>query len=137
MTRSGLAIKLAPPVAPKSIAVPVVGLAGAAFFAAVGLMGMASGQPGTDAGCLLVVLAPVIVVLALVVRSRQQRLRLDGPVVAYARVLWDYCWYCGRCGIVTLPLASGAMSMEAAGLANRLIAIARQSAPAGDLPRIG
>jgi hypothetical protein len=131
-TVSALGAALAPPRLPKSIVVPVVLLGGAGFFEMVTVYAAVGGDP--DAPGIGVFLLVPLAILAVVVWLRHRRLRDQGPAAARAQGLWHRCWYCRRCGLVTLPVGSGRVSLAGRGLAGSLVRLSYQQGAATSTP---
>ncbi|MFB9693167.1 hypothetical protein ACFFRK_08980 [Amorphoplanes digitatis] len=97
-----LARMLAPPRRPRSAAVPAISLGVVGFFFLVVLnIGVASegGFGVWPAAMALLVLGALC---GAMVWSRRRSTRATGRDVGRARWLWDRCWYCHRCGYVSL-----------------------------------
>jgi hypothetical protein len=124
-TVSVLGAALAPPRAPKSLAAPAVSLVGAVFFEMVTVLAAAGGDPSAP-GIAAFLLVP-IAILAAVVWARHRRLRVQGPIAATAIHLWRTCWYCRRCGMITLPTSRGMLTLNARGLGSSVWSLAHQA----------
>jgi hypothetical protein len=77
---------------------------------------------GALAGCLAVVFG-VCAVLALWWRREAAR---RAQLVDRARYLWRRCWYCRRCGVVSVFTAVGSRVLAAGSLAAGLMDLAGQ-----------
>jgi hypothetical protein len=130
-TVSALGAALAPPRAPKSLTAPVVLLAGAVFFEMVTVLAAAGGDPSA-LGIAVFVLLP-IAILAAVASSRHPRIRDHGAAAARAWQLWSNCWYCHRCGSVTVLIGGGRVSLAGRGLTLSLMRLAYELGPANPM----
>jgi hypothetical protein len=112
---------LAPPRRPRSVAVPAIGLGVVGFFFLV-LLNI--GVTSKDGFGVWPAAMPLLVEGALcgaMVWSRRRSTRATGRDVGRARCLWDRCWYCSRCGYVSLMVpAVVSHLLPAAGLATSL-----------------
>ncbi|WP_436528503.1 hypothetical protein [Actinoplanes sp. HUAS TT8] len=121
---SGLARVLTPPQRPRSATVPAVVAGASVFFLAVLVRG--SSMDGEAAGRwpAFVGLSIVAAAAGFVAWTRRNNAGC-GVVVDRARRLWQDCWYCRRCGFVSLMTTTGVSRVLAAkGLAASLIRIA-------------
>lgn len=123
---TGLAAQLAPPRRPMSPAVPTTALVllGLIEFGVVQAAVAEHGRYGTGAlaGCLAVVVG-VCAVLAWWWRCEAAR---RGQLVDRAQYLWRRCWYCRRCGVVSVFTAAGPRVLAAGNLAAGLMDLAGQ-----------
>ena len=122
--RSAVAVALAPPKGPPSVAIPAILFAVSGFFLMSVLLASVTSNQVADNGCvgfmLLIVSGTSLAVL--LSRSRRQPVAVREAQVALS--LWRACWYCSRCGAVCLFTQSGSRVLPARGLATALRKIA-------------
>jgi hypothetical protein len=122
---SELARVLSPPRRPPSVVVPAALLGAAVLFLMV-VAGMALTTEGGSAVWPAAV--PLLVIgaaCACLVWARRHGSRVSGRDVGRARWLWARCWYCRRCGLVSLVAPSVVSQLlPAAGLAGSLFEVA-------------
>ncbi|GII22553.1 hypothetical protein Pme01_21500 [Planosporangium mesophilum] len=126
-TKTRLAAMLAPPARLQTVTAPAVCLGVAVFLEFVMLSNLdpARSDFGAVAG-FASLLGLVIAALTCVILVRKRKLSASGPIAERARALWRRCWYCRRCGVVTLAMTGGSnQTLPAHGLARTLVAIAR------------
>jgi hypothetical protein len=118
---SRLAAALAPPRRRRFAKVPIAVVVFLVICGALNLIAAAaSGSLGGLVGAALMCALAVGVTLRVVPRRRAA----PGLSVDRARWLWRRCWYCGRCGVVSLHTPGVSMLLPAADLATALLDLA-------------
>jgi hypothetical protein len=117
---------LAAPRGPKSVAVPVVVLAGVGVCAVVAADSVLRTDGNWGAGLFLLLLAAVAVWCVAVLRARRSSGAATRRDVGRARWLWQRCWYCGRCGMVSVIDPAVSRLLPARGLAAALLRLASE-----------
>jgi hypothetical protein len=137
---SARALVLAAPQRPKSVGVPFVVLVGVGMCWVVVANSVLSAVGNWGAGMVLVGLTVVAVWCGLVLRVRRGSGAVTRRDVGRARWLWERCWYCGRCGMVSVIDPAVSRLLPARGLAMTLVGLAselswRPVAERGSRPR--
>jgi hypothetical protein len=123
---SGRARMLAAPRRPKSVAVPVVLLVGVGVCAVVAVDSVLSTEGNWGAGLFLVLLGVAAAWCVAVLRARRVSSAVTQRDVGRARWLWQRCWYCGRCGMVSVIDPAVSRLLPARGLAAALFRLASE-----------
>jgi hypothetical protein len=125
---STLAAALAPPRQQRLSRVPVVVAAIIAMCGALNVVNAAAaGELGALAGAAAIC---VVATGGLLSITRRRRAGNESErVIALALWLWRHCWYCGRCGLVSLLTPAAFRILPAANLAAAVLALASKSAP--------
>ncbi|WP_285689003.1 hypothetical protein [Actinoplanes sp. NBRC 103695] len=121
---SALARALAAPQRPHTAAVPAVALGISAFLALWNLQLVALNPGGGSAWFGLLFFAAIAAGSGWLLRVRQRRLRVLGPLVDNAMMLWRVSWYCRRCGVVSVYGPGEPVAVAASGLAGVLVSMA-------------
>jgi hypothetical protein len=123
---SALARALAPPRRPRSAVVPAVLLGAVGLFGVVVAEVSLAAEGDSGAGPVAVMLAVAAVVCGALVWSRRHNHGVARRDVDRARWLWERCWYCRRCGSVSLLAPTVSRELPADGLAAAVLDMARQ-----------
>lgn len=131
---SARARMLAAPRGPKSVAAPVVVLVGVGMCAVVAADSVLSTEENWGAGLFLVLLGVAAAWCVAVLRARRGSGAVTQRDVDKARWLWQRCWYCGRCGMVSVIDPAVSRLLPARGLATALFQLASELSwrPASD-----
>jgi hypothetical protein len=123
-----LAVALAPPRRPRSITGPTIVLGVAGLATAVNLLAaVGSGDGSAIAG--VIIMGSLAAGAARVLHIRRAA-AAAWPRGRRATWLWRRCWYCQRCGTVSLLTPALTAALPATGLAAYLLAVAAQMDPA-------
>jgi hypothetical protein len=120
---SQLAAALVPPRRP-SPAVSLAVLAALATFGAAGSLATVVASGGTRGITGAAVMGLLAAVGWLLVRARSADLSRSRSVAGRALWLWRRCWYCHRCGVVSLFTPNGSATLAADALAPALLDLA-------------
>ena len=123
---SALARALAAPRRPRTATGPLVVVGGSALLALWNLLLAVSDPADGTTWFGLVFFVAVGAGSGWVLRARQRRLQVMGPLVDEAIGLWRRSWYCRRCGVVSVYGAGVPVTVPAGGLASALISVAHQ-----------
>jgi hypothetical protein len=123
---SARARMLAAPRGPRSAVVPVAVLAGVGMCAVVAVDSVLSTEQNWGAGLFLLLLAVVGAWCVAVLRARRGSGAVTRRDVGRARWLWQRCWYCSRCGMVSVIAPGVARLLPARGLASALFSVASE-----------
>lgn len=123
---SALARALAAPRRPRAGTGPAITIAGSVLLALWNLQLAVLDSGDGTAWFGLVFFVAVAVGSGWVLRSRQRRLRVMGPLIDDAIGLWRRSWYCRRCGVVSLYGPGAPRAVAASGLASALLLAAQQ-----------
>ena len=123
---SALARTLAAPSRPRAATGAAIVFGGSALLALWNLLVAVSDPAGGTAWFGLVFFLAVAAGSGWVMRARQRRLQVMGPLVDEAVGLWRWSWYCRRCGVVSIYGPGAPTTVAATGLASALIAVAQQ-----------
>jgi hypothetical protein len=123
---TALARELAPPRRPPSMVLPAVALSVIGLFAAVLFLTLfEEGSGGSWPG--LVLLVVLAIPFGMLLRSRSKLANTVTPRdVDRANWLWRRCWFCRRCGSVSLVAPGHAIPLPHCRLASSLVAVARR-----------
>jgi hypothetical protein len=125
---SARARMLAAPQRPKSVAIPVVVLVGVSTCGVVVADSVLSTEGNWGAVIVLALLAALAAGCGSVLRARRGRYAVTRRDVGRARWLWERCWYCGRCGMVSVVDPVVSRLLPARGLAATLLRLASELA---------
>lgn len=123
---SALARALAAPRRPRAATGPAIVFGLAALLALWNLLLAVSDPAGGTSWFGLVFFAVVAAGSGWVLRARQRRIQVMGPLVDDAIGLWRRSWYCRRCGVVSVYGPGAPTTVGTSGLASALIAVAEQ-----------
>ena len=123
---SALARALAAPRRPRSATGPTIVFGGSALLALWNFQLAVLDPSGGTAWFGLVFFLAAAVGSGWVLRSRQRRLQVMGPLVNDAVSLWRRSWYCRRCGMVSVYGPGAPTTVAASGLASALVSVAQQ-----------
>jgi len=120
---SPLAAALAPP---RRRRAPTLAFAVVMFVGMGSVMNMIAALAAADVGGFLGAVAGVCLAAcgAWRVIRRRKDATASATLINRARWLWQRCWYCRRCGVVSLLMPSGSTTLPAADLAPALVALA-------------
>jgi hypothetical protein len=122
---SALARALAAPRQLRAATGPAIVFGGSALLALWNLLVAVSDPTGGTAWFGLVFFLAVAVGSGWVLRARQRRAQVMGPLVDEAVELWRRSWYCRRCGVVSVYGPGAPTTVAASGLASALISVAQ------------
>jgi hypothetical protein len=128
---SALARALAAPRRPRAATGPAIVFGGSVLLALWNLQLVVLDPGGGTAWFGLVFFAAVAAGSGWVLRARQRRLQMMGPLVDDAIGLWRRSWYCRRCGVVSVYGPGAPTTVAASGLASALISVAQQQRQQG------
>ena len=123
---SALARALAAPRRPRAATGPAIVFGGSALLALWNLLMAVSDPADGTAWFGLAFFLAVAASSGRVLRARQRRLQVMGPLVDEAVRLWRRSWYCRRCGVVSVYGPGAPTTVAASGLASALISVAQQ-----------
>lgn len=120
---SALAAALAPP---RRRRAPMLASAVVVVFGVGGVMNMVVAVAAADVGGFLGAVVGVSLAAcgAWWVIRRRKDASASATLIDRARWLWRRCWYCRRCGVVSLLMPSGSTTLPAADLGPALVALA-------------
>ncbi|MCU7730714.1 hypothetical protein ODJ79_43955 [Actinoplanes sp. KI2] len=120
---TALAAALAPPRRPRSATAPAIVLGVAGPAAALNLaVAVQSGGAQGIAG--VIIMGLLAAGSGWLLRARRAAAARTGPQVRTARWLWRHCWYCRRCGAVSLLAPALRAALPAPNLAATLLTLA-------------
>jgi hypothetical protein len=123
---SALARALAAPRRPRAATGPAIVFGGSALLTLWNLLLAVSDPAGGTAWFGLVFFLAVAAGSGWVLRTRQRRLQVMGPLVDEAVGLWRRSWYCRRCGVVSVYGPGAPTTVAASGIASALISVAQR-----------
>ncbi|GAA0546349.1 hypothetical protein GCM10010172_30020 [Paractinoplanes ferrugineus] len=123
---SGLARALAAPRRPRAATGPAIVFGGSVLLAMWNLLLAVSDPADGTAWFGTVFFLAVAAGSGWVLRARQRRLQVMGPLADEAVGLWRRSWYCRRCGVVSVYGAGMPVTVPAGSLASALISVAQQ-----------
>ena len=123
---SQLARALAAPKRPRAAVVPTIAVGGSSLLTLWNLQLAVLDPAAGSAWFGVLFFGGVSAANGWLLRARQRRLRLVGPLVGDAIRLWQHSWYCYRCGVVSVYGLSPSTVVAANGFASTLIAMVRE-----------
>ena len=131
---SALARALAAPRRPRGATGPAIVFGVSVLLALWNLLLAVSDPAGGTAWFGLVFFLGVAAGSGWVLRTRQRRLQVMGPLVDEAVGLWRRSWYCRRCGVVSVYGPGAPTTVAAGGLASALISVAQRRRQQNEQP---